>query len=473
MKASVIALAALVLVAALFVFAAQRTVPPWPERLPHVRLEPARPILRDADVTTNNAYFYIRELTNATAASTSNWDSAEFSEFAACGWEKGKYPSLEDWADASAPGYDLLRRAAALTNSHVATADSITALMPHISPLMRLAKGGGFLIEEAAAKGDWKTVEDYVWTILVAADQSSRGGVLIEALVDYACTASVCQSLRRVALRGKVPGDVAGRLGALLDDIDRNMEPFAEIVRYEHLMFRNVMTLLYKDPIAAASLSGEEVDRVRQSVTMVLKWPVLAVSGSLPERTAKHVDAAYSHLIEQASAPRPTGKSLMDAVPRFAPKGVLQWTGVATDDGIGRVLVSLLVPALDNAMNRSFGHRATLRGTRIVLALRAYEAAEGRVPESLLDLVPKYLESVPEDSFSRTGEPFRFGRTNDAWVVYSVGPDGKDDGGKYDWQMPVDKERHSGELDVCFFSDETARRCEQYRLKNTAPTPPR
>lgn len=64
------------------------------------------------------------------------------------------------------------------------------------------------------------------------------------------------------------------------------------------------------------------------------------------------------------------------------------------------------------------------------LALRAFQAEKGRVPRSLQELVPSYLSRVPADAFGK-GEALRYVRKgNREYVLYSIGPDGKDDGGK-------------------------------------------
>jgi hypothetical protein len=62
------------------------------------------------------------------------------------------------------------------------------------------------------------------------------------------------------------------------------------------------------------------------------------------------------------------------------------------------------------------------------LALRCYQAEQGRGPERLDQLVPKYLQRVPTDPFSAQPLVYRAQGTN--WLLYSVGVDGVDEGGK-------------------------------------------
>lgn len=62
------------------------------------------------------------------------------------------------------------------------------------------------------------------------------------------------------------------------------------------------------------------------------------------------------------------------------------------------------------------------------IALKRYQTQYHHLPDKLEDLVPAFLESVPVDWMD--GQPLRY-RRNDDWTfaLYSVGEDGKDDGG--------------------------------------------
>jgi hypothetical protein len=62
------------------------------------------------------------------------------------------------------------------------------------------------------------------------------------------------------------------------------------------------------------------------------------------------------------------------------------------------------------------------------LALRCYQSEQGRVSARLNDLVTNYLSRVPPDPFSAQSLIYRPQGTN--WLLYSVGPDGVDDGGR-------------------------------------------
>jgi hypothetical protein len=62
------------------------------------------------------------------------------------------------------------------------------------------------------------------------------------------------------------------------------------------------------------------------------------------------------------------------------------------------------------------------------LAIRAYRLDHGRNPAKLADLVPEYLSGLPKDPFS--GGQFVYRLTPKGYLLYSVGVNGVDDGGK-------------------------------------------
>jgi ABC-type transport system involved in multi-copper enzyme maturation permease subunit len=71
--------------------------------------------------------------------------------------------------------------------------------------------------------------------------------------------------------------------------------------------------------------------------------------------------------------------------------------------------------------------RAELRCAIALAAIERYRLAHGRWPESLQTLVPAQLSSVAIDPYD--GAPLRYRILHDGVVVYSVGPDGIDNGG--------------------------------------------
>jgi hypothetical protein len=93
------------------------------------------------------------------------------------------------------------------------------------------------------------------------------------------------------------------------------------------------------------------------------------------------------------------------------------------------VLAALLLPALETCAQRFSYAQSAADMARVACALERYRLAAGQYPESLDALAPGCMESVPSDVMD--GQPLKYHRTGDGrFVLYSVGWNGTDDGGK-------------------------------------------
>lgn len=83
---------------------------------------------------------------------------------------------------------------------------------------------------------------------------------------------------------------------------------------------------------------------------------------------------------------------------------------------------------------------ARLRTARVALAILRWRAAhEGKLPDSLAELVPDTLPAIPADPFDE--QPLRYRRLPQGFTVYSVGPDFTDNGGQ---RQPAGTEKPDG-----------------------------
>lgn len=94
-------------------------------------------------------------------------------------------------------------------------------------------------------------------------------------------------------------------------------------------------------------------------------------------------------------------------------------------------------PLMQETLERSLGRRD---GLLVGIALEVFRREHGTYPENLSALVPQLLPEIPADRI--TGEPVRYRLVNSQPLVYSVGADRKNDGGRRpanaqapDWYM--------------------------------------
>ena len=65
---------------------------------------------------------------------------------------------------------------------------------------------------------------------------------------------------------------------------------------------------------------------------------------------------------------------------------------------------------------------------KTAVAVRLYELENGKLPDSLQDLIPNYFSKLPEDPFNDF-KPMKYEKRAKGWVVYSFGPDRQDNHG--------------------------------------------
>ncbi len=95
--------------------------------------------------------------------------------------------------------------------------------------------------------------------------------------------------------------------------------------------------------------------------------------------------------------------------------------------------LSVALPAFGKVMHNDNIHRIQRAGTRIMLAIEIYRAANGSYPNKLDELTTSILPDLPNDPFHNA--PFGYRLVEDdphdrPYLLYSTGPDRSDDGGK-------------------------------------------
>jgi hypothetical protein len=88
----------------------------------------------------------------------------------------------------------------------------------------------------------------------------------------------------------------------------------------------------------------------------------------------------------------------------------------------------MLVPAILRVATACLSSRARIRCASAALSCERYRLARGAWPSALEELVPRFLKRLPLDPFD--GKSIRFRREHDHLVLYSVGEDRRDDGGR-------------------------------------------
>ena len=93
-------------------------------------------------------------------------------------------------------------------------------------------------------------------------------------------------------------------------------------------------------------------------------------------------------------------------------------------------IVALLMPDLTRAVLIQDRETMRFQLAQVAVALAACKAEKGEYPEKLSDLEPEYFEKLPQDLFAEG--PLTYRRVGKGYLLYSVGENMKDDGGRED-----------------------------------------
>ena len=99
-----------------------------------------------------------------------------------------------------------------------------------------------------------------------------------------------------------------------------------------------------------------------------------------------------------------------------------------------RALSYLLCPALNSCLKRFANAQVVTDEATLACALERCRLADGKFPNTLDALVPRSIAKLPHDII--TGEPLKYRRDGDGYILYSVGWNEKDDGGKPGTKSP-------------------------------------
>lgn len=318
----------------------------------------------------------------------------------------------------------------------------MSTLIPHVALLRSSALLLSWDARRAAAAGDGDTALADVNAIYGISRHCEEIPFLICSLVGE----SVQQRARRAVqeIMSQHPAlwkdgqlrDLAHGMAASRIDWQRGMEG-------ERIGFYDSMQRVYTDNghgdgrLALQVADGQNLFQVIESVTAngtpnssVFANPGIALmtlpAANMVVAGRKEMSQAYDNLYDRALArlgsPYWTWASepSLDAEVRALKSGPV---------GAYRYfLVLLLTPSYDRFLNRVVASEGDREGVFIGLALELYHREHAKWPGSLDELSPRMLPKLPLDPI--TGKPLHYKVIDGRPIVYSVGVDGDDDGGR-------------------------------------------
>jgi len=291
---------------------------------------------------------------------------------------------------------------------------SFSTTLPQYQNMRALARLLGLAARVDAARGDWAGAMVNGLDAVQMGETMPRGGALIALLVGGACENIGRQSTWHCVdhLTTAQAREAARRLQA----IRAGHVPFADTVQEEEWAGQAGLLEMMRRPDWPGNLINQNQSNNTGGSSPSLSdtfstWQKTSAIRATSKRT---VITNYTRYMDQviASARQPYAAHLADPTP--------------PSDPINQVIDSLSLSSMRINETRADTENALLL---TLLALRAYRLEHGAYPATLSALVPGYLKAVPDDPFALSG-PLRYKLAGAKFVLYSVGSDGKDDGGR-------------------------------------------
>jgi hypothetical protein len=232
----------------------------------------------------------------------------------------------------------------------------------------------------------------------------SGSPVLLNYLVSMANAKMLVHNLNRVVAGTELP---AATLAGMLDSLDAASwrKAMVKAFQAEHAGF-SLET--YHQLLKGKTITGVNSDLPGRIYFWVIR-PVL-------KSEAIWVSRHFEEMIQSAHEPF------------YRNEKARQWLGQEIQVPARYKLAGLLLPNLYTVILKEATLEAFLEAARIGLACRVYRSRKGIYPDKVADLVPDILKEEPLDPF--TGQPLTYKSRGDAFIVYSLGSNGKDDSGR-------------------------------------------
>jgi hypothetical protein len=361
-------------------------------------------------------------------------------------WTTNEHPEMNAWLKANDKPMTLLLEATKRTHYFSPMLPprdekGSTGLIKTLLPGVQISRQLGSALADRAMLYLGHGQVDAAWQDLLACHRLGRlvgrGGTLIEGLVGIAIEQLACRG--ELVFLDKVQPD-AKRIEACTNDLRALVPPVnpadkvdlcERFTGLDNIMMLDKQGLAYltsfqgggnaPNPLGNLALDGIDWDPTLETMNRWYdKMATVMREKDRGERVRKmeQFTVDIQTLKKNATDPARLAEILGDG----------KATAKARGQAVGNILVSLLFPAANKVQDASDRIAQTFDNVQVAFALAGYQRENGKYPDRLELLAPKYLAQAPKDSF--TGNALIYRPAGNGYLLYSVGLNGKDDGGR-------------------------------------------
>jgi hypothetical protein len=332
-------------------------------------------------------------------------------------------PAVSDLLDRHAPTLTLLRAAAERNGCRFPrdwTRPSFEMLLPELQQLRQAGQLVRLAALRAAMEGRFADAIRDVGLLARIGRHASSEPLLISGLVGIAIDAMALDTLATM-LPQLTPKD-----RPLLDNQLLNELLVLSPSLTRHFYGEEAFGLRTFAALADASL-GMEILEVVQSPAKQQTPSRSLLSGS-PALTFYRIFLFPDDLAGYRHAMQTQQQLAAQAMPYAEKQARIAALESQLNEKRPGILSAVILPTLSGALRAEARSQARHRAAQAAVAATRMRLKTGSLPENLARLVPGAFPAPPLDLFT-SGQPLQYRMTDDALLIYSVGPNGVDDGG--------------------------------------------
>ncbi|HTU19512.1 MAG TPA: hypothetical protein VMG10_15735 [Gemmataceae bacterium] len=365
-------------------------------------------------------------------------------------WKASEHPCIAAWLKANEKPLALILEASKRTHyfsplvpkrTKKGSSGLIGALLPSVQKCREVASALAARAMLCLGEGRSKDA----WQDLLACHRLGRlvahGGTLIEALVGIAIDAVAGRADLVFLAKADLKTE---QIRACLQDLRKlpPMPPIADKVDLgERFMFLDIVMMVDRGGLQVMeALSGgtpKEPDTLTKIMQFFIQnnldWdPALRNANRWYDRLAKamrgkdratrvkELNKLETELKELKVKTQKSMGSLFAILPTKRNREMI-------GEQVGNILISLLLPAVSKVQAAHDRCEQLQTNLYVAFALAAYQHDHNRYPKELEALAPKYLDRIPNDTFS--GKPLIYRPAANGYLLYSLGVNGRDEEG--------------------------------------------
>jgi len=363
-------------------------------------------------------------------------------------WSKKEFPEMAGWLEENAQPLQLVvegtRRPRYYTPMLAPTDEGESGMLIGVLlPILQQTREAARLLSARAMLRLHDGQAEAAWQDLLACHRLARltaqDPTLVGALVGIAIDGIACAGDARLIHHGNLTAEQTAKMLADLRSLPPLPTMAERIDTAERYMYLDAVSTLARgrtDLFEAAGVgAGPEASWVFKLVgSLLIDWDqVLRTGNSWYDRIvealnkpthAERVEAMkvledeLNEIAAEVKDPkRLAGSFFQGHSPRYT-----------ASCHLANALAALFLPAVAAARKAEDRAATQARLTELAFALAGYRADNGAYPDTLAGLAPEYIPKVPRDLF--TGGDFRYQPQGQGFLLYSLGPNMKDNGAR-------------------------------------------